>query len=195
VARTGVWFMSDANERSMSRRSLLQAAAAGSAVLIGSILTASPARAASSLGMTSSSASSDLGRFTDIAGVHSEYRDAIAAYPLPLPPGWTFPAESQQRDGSVVGQWERGSGQAEAYFYWQRANAVAAYEAYLRGDPTEAERLLDVLAYGYNSPVRKAVLEDPENVFLREALPAARATQLARGAGVDYTRLLLLAAP
>ncbi|RWZ49534.1 hypothetical protein ELQ90_12240 [Labedella phragmitis] len=119
---------------------------------------------------------------TDLAGIHAEYREAAAAFPYEMPPGWSFPSESGLRDipttaseGSETSAlWERGSGTAEAYLYWQTAVSQAAYEAHLDGDQAGVASLLDTLEAGYRSDVRRTVLEDPAEDFIRIEIAAAR---------------------
>lgn len=129
--------------------------------------------------------------FTDLAGIHAEYRDAVRRFPFDLPDGWTFPPESSLRDilpstGSRGAEpsWQRGNGYAEAYVYWQSAVATAACEAHSRGDLAGVERFLNALESGYKSKVRRAVLEDPEDGFLKIEVNAARRGDFA---GLSYS--------
>lgn len=123
---------------------------------------------------------------TDLAGIHAEYREAAAAFPFELPPGWTFPPESSLRDIQTSSEssetkavWERGNGAAEAYLFWQTAVATAAYEAHLRGDQTGVDSLLDTLESGFRSDVRRAVLEDPADELIKVDVAAARSGDFA----------------
>lgn len=118
---------------------------------------------------------------TDLEGIHAEYVEAVAAFPFPLPPGFAFPAKSgleniapsfMPNDVPVV--WRRGNGYAEVFMYWQSAMATAVLNAHSRDDEEEVSRILDSLENGYNSAVRRAVLEDPDNAFIKNHLAPAR---------------------
>lgn len=191
--------MNNFNGKSVSRRTLLYAAAAGSGALLGGLASVSGATAASTSavsqgGRTISGADAVL----DIHGVRAEYRQAIAAFPLNLPDGWSFPPESRKQDEGSGVTWEKGNGAAEAYFFWQFAVASAAQEAHLRGEEVEATRFLDVLESGYETPLRRSVVEDPEGVFIAEVIrPARGVSSAARGAasGADFGPLMNAVAP
>ncbi|MBN9154551.1 MAG: hypothetical protein J0J05_11260 [Microbacterium sp.] len=185
-------WMSRDREVVMSRRALLQVAAAGGAAWL--IFQPGTALAATGANIEKASGAVDAyvgaiahGSFTNLSGIHAEYRDAIAKFPFALPKGWAFPPESSlsntvnvsKERASVVSTdaevlWERGNGYAEAYLYWQSAVAGAACHAFEAGDAAAVERLLDTLETGYNSSVRLKVLEDPTDEFLRIEIPAAR---------------------
>lgn len=130
--------------------------------------------------------------FTDLAGIRAEYLDASVNFPFALPAGGTFPANSSLRNSDSDSDrkmepetWERGIGIAEAYFVWQAATVSAAHHAQSDGNSVESNRLLDALDAGYASPVRKAILEDPDGHF-PSAIDQAR-----KG---DFTSLAGLAA-
>ncbi|MDQ1124948.1 hypothetical protein [Microbacterium trichothecenolyticum] len=119
--------------------------------------------------------------FTDLAGIHQEYREAVASFPFPLPDGQQFPPESSLNDDAPTSDavrrrvvWQKGSGVAEAYMYWETATVVAASEAQDRGEFIRAQALLDTLEAGYNSDFRRLVLIDRGNEFVRTQVGAAR---------------------
>ena len=130
------------------------------------------------------------GTTTLLAGVHDEYRKAVAIFPLPLPTGYTFPVESStsEPDGEAGTRFSVGTGAAEAYFFWQNATATAAYSAYLRGDHGAARSLLDAAVAGYATSVRKMVVQDPTGVFVTDSIKPARSGDFAalRAQGVDH---------
>jgi hypothetical protein len=184
-------------EKSLTRRTLFKVAAAASGIFLLSAgdllkpLTASasvqPANASS--GEIPQAASLTIGsvvdNFTDLEGIRAEYRAAIATFPLKLPTGWVFPAESSLRDPDSNALWERGNGRAEAYFFWQRSVASEAYRAHLRGDDALAVSYLDVLENGYDTTTRRAVLNDPNNDLVLHAIRPAR--------GRDFSGLIPIA--
>lgn len=184
--------MSELGRGAFSRRALLHVAAAGSVAFLGTSASASSAAAVGVPSTSTTRLEQPVFRgFTDIGGVWAEYRQVIVDYPLSLPVGWSFPAESTQRDSVPGGMWEKGSGEAEAYFYWQRAAAAVAYEAHLGGDHEGANHLLDVLEVGYNSSTRRAVIEDPDNIFVTEALRPARSVGTAKATSSgDFSELV-----
>lgn len=109
---------------------------------------------------------------TNLAGVHAEYRDAISSFPFDLPPGVSFPPESNLRDSTPGENWEIGNGRAEAYMFWHSATVAAAVAARDGGDPKESDRLLSMLNDGFNSKTRADIWIDPDESFqsaLREA--------------------------
>lgn len=181
----------------VSRRAILQIAAAGTGILILQPAAAFAATPTNSLEKRSDVLSayiamtSDSG-VTDLNGIRAEYRAAAAIFPLDLPPGWVFPAESSLYNTEPDVQWQRGGGAAEAYLYWQSAVATAAYHAYLGGDSSGVEHYLDTLESGYNSAVRRAVLEDVANEFITVKIVTARnadAGALAAARRGDFTKL------
>jgi hypothetical protein len=182
----------------VSRRTFFQVAAIGAGVVAAGLLPVSDAAAASKRRLPSEGGEvADSSRFLTIEEVRAEYRAEIVDFPLSLPAGWSFPPESKREDTVPGALWEEGNGTAEAYFFWQYATAAAAQQAHSRGDDFEADRFLDALEAGYGSPTRRAVLDDPEAVFIREAVqPARRGNVAARGAGGgrDFTTLMQLAA-
>lgn len=191
--------MTKNDEKTVSRRTLFQFAAVGTGFLLGGFVPAAHATAAPrSATLANSREIAGMGTFLDIDGVRAEYRKAIAKFPLTLPVGWSFPPESKQQDSEPGVRWEKGNGEAEAYFFWQYAVATAAHEAHLQGDAVEANRLLDALEAGYLTPTRRAVIDDPEAVFVAEAIqPARGANAAARGtvAGGDFGPLMNVVAP
>ena len=83
----------------------------------------------------------------------AEYREAAAVFPLILPESYAFPVDLvlpglDDRDG----EWEAGSGAAQAFFVWDGATATAAYAAHERGDDALATSLLDAYEAGHTSP-------------------------------------------
>jgi hypothetical protein len=114
-------------------------------------------------------------------GIHAEYLEAAAKFPFDLPSGRAFPPKSSLQY-SVTSRtmpetkvmWERGNGIAEVYMFWPCAVATAAYEAHVRGDRVGVESLLDTLEAGYSSDVRRSVLEDPADGFLKVDAAEAR---------------------
>lgn len=103
--------------------------------------------------------------FTDLAGIHAEYRNAVETFPFELPSGVSFPRVSSYRDAVPASLWERGNGEAEAYFFWHNETAAAAKNAYSSANATEANRLLDFLDAGYASPTRRSVWQDTDATF------------------------------
>ncbi|MBW9110157.1 hypothetical protein [Microbacterium ureisolvens] len=174
----------------ISRRTLLQVAAVGSGIVLGAWIPSAGAAAAPA---GAAAEGSGLEGFIDIDGVHAEYRAAISNFRLPLPTGWSFPAESAVREPEPNVMWEQGTGEFEAYLYWQRAVATAAQDAHLRGDDAEADRLLDALESGYNSSTRRGLIDDPDNLFVTVTIgPARGGNPTARGgvAERDFSRLM-----
>lgn len=102
---------------------------------------------------------------TDLAGIHAEYLSAIAAFPFVLPAGAVFPAASSLRDSVSGEMWERGAGEAEAYFFWHDATVSAAEDAANRGNDDEARQLLSALESAFKSAKRQAVWEDTDEVL------------------------------
>lgn len=98
--------------------------------------------------------------------IRAEYLSAIKMFPLVLPDGWNFPSDPGLLDRVPGAYWQRGRGVSEAYMIWQRAVAAEALEGHQRGDIQHTERHLDLLERGYATEVRKAALEDPDNVFM-----------------------------
>lgn len=129
------------------------------------------------------------GASTSIAGVRDEYKRAIGIFPLQLPKGYAFPAESAVAEpvGQTGTQFSEGTGAAEAYFFWQNATATAAYAAYLRGDRRYSTQLLDIAESGYGTKVRKMYVSDPDNSFVIESLAPSRQGNFAslRVHGID----------
>jgi hypothetical protein len=78
--------------------------------------------------------------------------------------------------------WEKGSGVAEAYFFWQFAVASAAHDAYLQSKEAEAANFLDVLESGYKTSLRLKIVDDPEGAFVADVIgPARGGNAAARG--------------
>ena len=185
--------------RSVSRRTLLYVAAAGSGALLGSFVPAAGAIASpDSTALSSGRKIADMDVFLDIDGLRAEYRQATATFPISLPAGWSFPPESRQQDTGPGVMWEKGNGVAEAYFFWQFAVATAAHEAHLQGHKLDADRFLDVLEAGYSTPIRRAVIDDPDAAFVTEAIQPARSENAtARGTvgGGNFGPLMHAVAP
>lgn len=138
---------------------------AGIAVLASSaatLLRSDPAAAAASTGSeaTASEVASGAGGLTNLEGIHAEYQTAVKIFPLELPPRTSFPHASSlvDADGDVL--WEPDAGVGEAYLFWNNATAVAANDAYVRGDTNEATRLLDALDAGFSSSIRQDSWDD-----------------------------------
>lgn len=167
--------MNNFDGRTVSRRAVLYAAAAGSGVLLGGLASASGATAASdSAAVQSNRTIANTPAFLDIHGVRAEYQQAIANFPISLPDGWSFPPDSQEQDEGPGVMWEKGNGVAEAYFFWQFAVASSAHEAHLRGEEAEVACFLDVLETGYKTSLRSKIVEDPEGAFLADVIRPAR---------------------
>lgn len=97
----------------------------------------------------------------DAAAVNAEYQEAARAFPLALPDGWAFPADSRIVDRRV-GDWHVGDGAALAFEFWQNATATAAFaDQYGSADGGDSTAHLDALSAGYNSPLRAAYVDDP----------------------------------
>jgi hypothetical protein len=94
------------------------------------------------------------------AEVEDEFHAAAAAFPLDLPAGYTWPTEMSRSLGTVT-EWQRGTGVAEAYLYWEAAHATAAYAAWRSGDMVSAVAQVEVLVDGYASAIRSMYV-DPE---------------------------------
>lgn len=95
----------------------------------------------------------------DGEAVEDEFHAAAAAFPLELPDGYTWPTETLRPFGTVS-EYQRGTGAAEAYLYWEAATATAAYADHRIGDPASVAHL-EALVDGYASPVRSMYF-DPE---------------------------------
>lgn len=113
---------------------------------------------------------------TLLAGVQEEYRRAVAIFPLTLPSGYVFPAESSitEPQGKSGVRFSVGTGAGEAYFFWQNATAAAAYSAHLRGDRRSSTELLGAIANGYSTPVRKMYIQDPDERYVTSSINPAR---------------------
>jgi hypothetical protein len=105
---------------------------------------------------------------TTLSGVHDEYRTAVSIFPLQLPAGYAFPAQSSATDpaGAPGSRFSAGTGAAEAYFFWQNATAAAAYSAFLQGDHARSHQLLNALEAGYATGVRRMYWQDLNDGFL-----------------------------
>lgn len=191
--------MKNFDEGVVSRRAVLYAAAAGSGVLLGGLVSISGASAVStSTTHQGGQAIAGANKFLDIHGLRDEYRQAVATFPLSLPDGWSFPPESRKQDEGAGVLWEKGSGAAEVYFFWQFAVASAAHEAHTRGDGAQAARLLDILEAGYQTPLRRRIVEDPNGTFIVDVIgPARGAGATARGlaSSANFDPLMNAVAP
>lgn len=94
------------------------------------------------------------------AEVEDEFHAAAAAFPLDLPDGYTWPTGLSRSLGTVA-EFERGTGVAETYLYWEAAHATTAYADHLTGDADAATAHLEQLVEGYASPIRSMYV-DPE---------------------------------
>lgn len=94
------------------------------------------------------------------AEVEDEFHAAAAAFPLDLPAGYTWPTGLSRSLGTVT-EYQRGTGVAEAYLYWEAAHATAAYADSRSGDMVSAVAQVEVLVDGYASPIRSMYV-DPE---------------------------------
>lgn len=94
------------------------------------------------------------------AEVEDEFHAAAAAFPLDLPAGYTWPTGLSRSLGTVA-EYQRGTGVAEAYLYWEAAHATAAYAADYNGSPGAVAAHIDELVDGYASPIRSMYV-DPE---------------------------------
>lgn len=121
----------------------------------------------------------------DLAGVRAEYQSAVATFPYPLPKGVVFPPASGLRSSSPGQLWERGSGKAEAFFFWHRATVAAAEVEHTKGNRVESHRLLDLLESAFDSNLRTEIWEDASGLF------SATVTQARRG---DFAALAHLTA-
>lgn len=97
----------------------------------------------------------------DSAAVEDEFHAAGAAFPLALPDGYVWPTGLDRSLGTVM-EFQRGTGVAEAYLYWEAAHATAAYADYRNGDLDAATAHVEELVDGYASPVRSMYI-DPEH--------------------------------
>lgn len=105
--------------------------------------------------------------------VNAEYREAAQVFPFALPDGYAFPAETWLLGRSLPEGWQQGDGIAEAYTFWQKATATAAFNDHLRNDQAAASAHLDALAAGYDSAVRAMFVEDPDLAYLEEVVAPA----------------------
>lgn len=174
-------------EGGISRRSVLQSAATIAAAMAfgGTLTNAAPAMAAGhstaapSLAVTRPVSVDEYVRrmppsgdstaqTTALSGVHDEYRTAVSVFPLQLPTGYAFPAQSSAiyPAGASGSRFSVGTGAAEAYFFWQNATAAAAYSAFLRGDRAASHQLLNAVEAGYATAVRKMCWEDPGDGYI-----------------------------
>lgn len=95
------------------------------------------------------------------AEVEDEFHAAAAAFPFDLPDGYVWPSELPRSLGTVT-EFERGTGVAEAYLYWEAAHATAAYADHLVGDATAATAQLEQLIDGYASPIRSMYVDSEQ---------------------------------
>lgn len=184
--------MAGLSRQVLSRRSILRGGTVMSAILFGGL--AAVLRTGDPLALPPAAAATEQARpsdaYTDINGIWAEYREAIVDYPLPEPQGWSFPPHSALRDSAPGNLWERGHGRAEAYLNWQRASVEAAFAAWSRGDSAEANRILDQLQIGYESPTRRAYVDDPDNWFIHEGIRLARSSSTEAGDFVPLMRMV-----
>lgn len=104
--------------------------------------------------------------------VNAEYRDAARVFPLALPDGWAFPADSGLIGQSLPDGWQHGDGYAQAFAFWRAATATAAFADFNR-DTSDVAAHLDALTAGYDSPVRAMYVDDPELTYLVEVVAPA----------------------
>lgn len=105
--------------------------------------------------------------------VNAEYREAAQVFPFALPDGYAFPAESWLRGRALPDGWQPGDGVAEAYIFWQKATATAAFNDHLRNDQAAASAHLDALTAGYDSAVRAMFVDDDDLAYLDEVVAPA----------------------
>ncbi|GEK79054.1 hypothetical protein ABA31_04050 [Agrococcus baldri] len=108
--------------------------------------------------------------------VNAEYREAARVFPFALPQGYAFPGETWLIGQNLPDGWHEGDGYAQAYVFWQKATAAAAYYdfRYRGGEGPGATVHLDALAEGYDSDVRAMYVDDPELTYLDEVVAPAR---------------------
>lgn len=106
----------------------------------------------------------------DEAGVQAEYEAAVAAFPYPMPEGYSFPAEDGVTLPEANASWEAGEGQNQAWFAWAGATLDAAHRAHEAGDTAAATALLDTFEAAYRSDANPVV--DPGHAFLDEIAKA-----------------------
>lgn len=111
--------------------------------------------------------------FTDAAGMQAEYVEALDGWPFEHP-GGPVAARSLSIVDDEDGLWEVGSGTARMHSEWAGATAAAAYLAFVDGDEASSRKHLAALVSAYQSPVVRAVTDDPENIYLRMVVEPAQ---------------------
>lgn len=98
--------------------------------------------------------SPEVDEFLALDGVRALHVDAATAFPFPLPPGWTFPADPGYYDDSADGpNWSSKLALGRVWEYWNYANVTEAHAAWDSGDEATALAYLDVVRDGFLSPV------------------------------------------
>lgn len=129
-------------------------------------------------------ARTDVAGFTSVEGIRLEYARAAASWPFALPAGYKMPTTSQLADpAGEAGEWEIGSGVAEAYFNWSTLVALAVVAAAKRGDKAAVHPLLTALDDAHAYAVGRSLMEDPSGAFSRQVISPA----VERG---DFTNLI-----
>ncbi len=111
--------------------------------------------------------------FTDAAGMQAEYAEALDAWPFEHPDG-PVAARSVSIIDDEDGYWEVGSGTARMHSEWAGATAAAAYFSFGEGDMGTSQKHLAALVSAYQSPIVRAVTDDPENIYLRMVVEPAQ---------------------
>lgn len=77
-------------------------------------------------------------------GMRAEYLAAVAVFPLPLPPSFTFPVEPEARHDETL--YADGYGEVAALFTWLLAVEKAALDAHESGNTADAQHWVEVAA-------------------------------------------------
>lgn len=117
----------------------------------------------------------DGGETTDLPGIRVLYTDAATAFPLPLPPGWSFPADPGYVDEPEDGpNWSLVMNLMRIWCYWEYANMTEAEAAHAAGDDETAARFLDVVQSGYESVVYPVNYGSPPESYIHGYISPAR---------------------
>ncbi|WP_139327462.1 hypothetical protein [Microbacterium sp. RURRCA19A] len=184
----------------LSRRALLRVALIGAGALTGAIAAPTAASAATERSIpTNRIDTSPRPIFVGLEEVRAEYKEAVRTFPLALPQGWSFPADSSagQTDSpssqAAPSLWEKGFGHVEVFMYWLSAVAAAACDAHARSDNQSADELLDLLEAGFATPQRRMAIPDPENLLLGLLVDPARGGGSQARHSADFTNLRSIA--
>lgn len=110
---------------------------------------------------------------TDYAGISAEYQRAVDSFPLPLPDGFSFPAEYQGGPPSEPTQYEAGNGYITPYFLAQCAYGSEAINAHEGGDEEAASENLHLVIDVTYTEAFDMFVEGPSRGFVTSVLEPA----------------------